>query len=140
MGCSLALHLEEKIPENEYKPLGWFKRNFIGLTRLFYRILGHEHHTLGTFEALGMPVGQYQKLSDGSLLFELFLFDLEIDKKAIPSSIGHRITCNVLHCVSDDERDLISPNDELDVVGSVLWMTELGGYVFVATGIQSFSK
>ncbi len=139
MGSSLAVHLQDKLTGDPPPPVGWFTKRFTRTARFLGRLVGRKHHVLGTFEAVGFPVGNPQRLSDGSLAFELFVFDIAADGQPFETPVGVRANCLLPRRAYDPAED-ISPNEELNVAGEVVWMSELGGYVLRIEGLQVLQR
>jgi hypothetical protein len=135
VGSTLARHLQERLIALEPEAPSWFVRRLTPLAKLLFR----EEHLLGTFQALGFPVDDPQRLSDGSLVFELFVFDLHADGEAIDNPVGVRATC-LLPRRAGGPLETLLPTEELDIAGDVLWSSLLGGYVLRINGMQAVSR
>jgi hypothetical protein len=135
VGSSLARHLEERLISLPPRPISWFVRRLTPLAKLIRR---REHH-LGTFQALGFPVGKPQRLLDGSLFFELFVFDLSANGEPIDSPVGVRAMC-LLPRRAHGPIETLSQSEELDMAGDVVWSNLFGGYVLRINGLQAVTR
>jgi len=84
-------------------------------------------------------VGKPQRLFDGSLVFELFVFDMSADGESIDSPVGVRAMC-LLPRRAHGPLETLSPHDELDVAGDVVWSDLFRGYVLRINGLQAVSR
>ncbi len=135
MGSTLARHLQERLVSTPSRQLSWFVRRLTPLAKLIRR---REYH-LGTFRALGFPVSTPQCLTDGSLVFELFVFDLSADGEPIDSPVGVRALC-LLPRRAHGPIETLSQNEELDMAGDVVWSSLFGGYVLRINGLQAVAR
>lgn len=135
MGSTLARHLQERLVATPSKPPSWFVRRLTPLAKL---IRCREYH-LGTFQALGFPVSVPQRLTDSSLVFELFVFDMSANGDPIDSPVGMRAMC-WLPRLANRPVETLSQNEELDVAGDVVWSSLFRGYVLRINGLQTVSR
>jgi len=135
VGSTLARHLQERLIASPTPDPSWFVRRLTPLAKLLRR----GEHLLGAFQAIGFPVGEPQRLFDGSLVFELFVFDLLANGEPIDSPVGVRATC-LLPRRAHGPLENLSPNEELDVAGDIIWSDLFGGYVLRINGLQVVSR
>lgn len=135
MGSSLARHLQERLVTLSSRPPSWFVRRLTPLAKFIRR----REHYLGTFSAIGFPVGTPQRLFDGSLFFDLFVFDLTANGEPIDSPVGVRAMC-LLPRRAHGPLETLSPNEELDIAGDVVWSSLFGGYVLRINGLQAVTR
>ena len=135
MGSTLARHLQERLAERPTPSPGWLVRRLTPIVKLLKR----NEHQLGTFQAVGFPVDKPGSLFDGSLFFELFVFDLSFDGEPIDSPVGVRAMC-LLPRRAHGPLDTLSPHEELDMAGDVVWSDLFEGYVLRINGLQTVSR
>jgi hypothetical protein len=131
MGSTLARHLQERLISLPPSPVSWFVRCLTPIAKL----IRQRDHFLGTFHAIGFPVDKPQRLLDGSLFFDLFVFDLTADGELIDSPVGVRAMC-LLPRRAYGPLETLSPNEELDMAGDVVWSSLFRGYVLRINGLQ----
>ncbi len=132
MGSSPALHAYEVITTQVPKMPPWWQIRFSGASKVVRKLLGRKDHHVCSCKAIGFPVSDPVKTSDGRQLFELFVFDVELDQLSnFVSSVGARMLC-VVPRIEDE----IYASDELELTGNFVWSSEFGGYVVDVESLQ----
>jgi hypothetical protein len=98
--------------------------------RFFNKLVGRKDIVLGEFRAVGFPVAEPIRLSDGTYFFELFVFDLELNGTPLTSQVGMRFACSL-----PDVTFPPSNNEELEVTGNFSWLRHYDDY---ALDIEAF--
>lgn len=132
MGSSPALYAYEIITNEIPKRPSWWQLTFSRANSGIRRLLRQRDYHICTCKAIGFPVSDPVKTSDGRQLFELFVFDVELDERSSAmSSVGARVLC-VVPAIQDE----IYASDELELTGNFVWSREFGGYVVDVESLQ----